>query len=1206
MRRLIQILLVVAAIAALATVTLPWWLASALRPVAQAQGVTFGRYERLGYSRFRLHDVEFKRGPVRVTVDQLETNTPLLWLRPANRAATADNWKLEITPHDSAPAETHAGIHGMPALHVLLERIASALALWLPEARLGRGEVHWPGQTLVLAKTDWKDRTLTVHGLAWRDLSGDVTSSWPAQAPVSIQITTSEARAQLTWSGGNVKGTASLWAQSLRIETQFPADRWVPESADITAADWNLPADRLKLGGQYTAVRGGAHLAWSHDHFVVSAQASATPHEKAPTAPPFEAQLEARGDTHGATITALHVAAPFATADLSAPVALDYATGFQAGSAQLTVNVDLAKQSWFAARGQVRGVVGVSGSGRQAFNLECDDLQFRDLTLRHAAARGTLQWPRLDLAELDLQLDETSRISGHGGIDLVSHELAEGNLQAQLSGAWFERWLPAGTHWTKAEIAATLSGPLAAPNHSGKAAITGATRAPLQAMDLDATWRGHGLALDDFSGRAATGSAALAATGSLTANQLQLQTLTLERSGQAPWTLAAPASVAWSPVLHVGPLRLANGESFISAAADGGLNGTWLVEAANIEALWVRDWVTMPGPDWRISTLRTEGKLTEGKLTFTTELSARIALQPQSAEMHLLAHGDAKGVQIDELATSLGERVVTKASGHIPITWDSQASPRLQVDWHAPLTLDAHTTPDSPLWALLADFAGVTIDEPVAEVKLGGTLEQPTGELRVKAARLAVTKGEFKESIPEVTGLTLEARADRAGVTIDAFSARIDDQTIQAHGKLPAGRDDWESLRKAPLTFLWQRGEGHIELTDADLARLAKRAPKFLAAQGRLSAKVDLAAGGALSGELHLRGAALRPIDPLGVVQEINADLALVDRQLEIKSWSAKLGGEPVELRGTIELPPEGQPKVDLELQGKNLPLVRRTGLIVRCDLNLAAKTDRADVTRVTGTVLLRDSVVLADLSVLRPTGQTTARRQPPYFSVEVEPFRDWTLGVELRGPRAIRIHTPVFQGVASARFRLGGTLGEPRAVGELTVDEGKVLFPFATFTVQLGAIRLSEADPYHPQLSVNAQSRYHDYLLHLEASGPLESPQVLLSSNPSLEAAQLLLMVTSGQSPETDQAAASGTQRLARLGTFLGQGLILGSGTDASRLELSSGSRVSRQGRETYEFTYRLNDRWALVGEYDEYDEYNAGVKWRAYVQEGEKSEKK
>jgi translocation and assembly module TamB len=379
-----------------------------------------------------------------------------------------------------------------------------------------------------------------------------------------------------------------------------------------------------------------------------------------------------------------------------------------------------------------------------------------------------------------------------------------------------------------------------------------------------------------------------------------------------------------------------------------------------------------------------------------------------------------------------------------------------------------------------------------------------------------------------------------------------------------------------------------------------------MAPQGRLSARVDLARGGMLSGNLHLHNAALRPIDPLGVVQEINADLALQGRQLEIKSWSAKLGGEPVEMRGTIEVPRDGKPRVAVALQGKNLPLVRRTGLIVRSDIDLKATTRDNDVTEVTGLVNLHDSFVLADLSMLRPTGTSTARQQPPFFSVEVEPFRDWTLAVDLRGSHAVKIRMPVFTGEASARFRLSGTLGEPRAVGELTVDEGRVLFPFATFDVQRGDIRLSEADPYHPQLNVDAQYRYHDYLVRLEARGPLESPRIELSSSPSLDSTQLLLMVTSGQSPESDQAGASGTQRLARLGTYLGQHMLLGNDSDAGRIEFSSGARVSRDGRETYEFTYRLNEKWALVGEYDEYDEYNAGVKWRAYVQEGDKSEKK
>ncbi|MCU0792519.1 MAG: hypothetical protein MUE42_06645, partial [Opitutaceae bacterium] len=39
-------------------------------------------------------------------------------------------------------------------------------------------------------------------------------------------------------------------------------------------------------------------------------------------------------------------------------------------------------------------------------------------------------------------------------------------------------------------------------------------------------------------------------------------------------------------------------------------------------------------------------------------------------------------------------------------------------------------------------------------------------------------------------------------------------------------------------------------------------------------------------------------------------------------------------------------------------------------------------------------------------------------------------------------------------------------------------------------------------------------------------------------------------------------------------------------------GERVSRQGRETYGFEFKLNDKWSLAGEYDEFDAYNAGLR--------------
>ncbi len=48
------------------------------------------------------------------------------------------------------------------------------------------------------------------------------------------------------------------------------------------------------------------------------------------------------------------------------------------------------------------------------------------------------------------------------------------------------------------------------------------------------------------------------------------------------------------------------------------------------------------------------------------------------------------------------------------------------------------------------------------------------------------------------------------------------------------------------------------------------------------------------------------------------------------------------------------------------------------------------------------------------------------------------------------------------------------------------------------------------------------------------------------------------------------------------------------SRLSVNSGENLSEQGKETMEIEFLLNERFQLRGEYDEYDFWNAGLKWR------------
>src|SRR5207249_772592 len=156
--------------------------------------------------------------------------------------------------------------------------------------------------------------------------------------------------------------------------------------------------------------------------------------------------------------------------------------------------------------------------------------------------------------------------------------------------------------------------------------------------------------------------------------------------------------------------------------------------------------------------------------------------------------------------------------------------------------------------------------------------------------------------------------------------------------------------------------------------------------------------------------------------------------------------------------------------------------------------------------------------------------RRPPYFSIETAPVNAWTLAVDVDGDRFLRLRTPVFAGVASARFRLGGTLAEPRAIGEMAIDEGSVRMPFASFTVTQGSVRLTEADPYEPAIYLRANGRRYGYDLTMEISGNASQPNVVFTSSPAIDSEQVLLMVMTGSAP-SNEITRTATQRVANIG---------------------------------------------------------------------------
>jgi translocation and assembly module TamB len=1218
MSRWLKVFLSALIVTAAALAAAPWWLSAALRPVLRAQGITFKNYERNGYARFTLYDAVYRRAGLHIESGAVNAPTPLVWLwqrttksGPILRAA---RWKLTRTAERSPPSPNSKRIRGVPDLLVAVEKVVPIVSYWLPRAELSEGELLGLGPRMSVARARWEQSTLTIDGLelSGRKLAAVLAADSKGSVTLNANTSENDARLDLAWRGAQITGVASLWDQPLQLVARFPVEGWLPEEASALADSWQLPAARAKLGVPYAHVRGDARLIWRNGAFEASLHGEAEPEAGTRKAPPFAVRAASHGTLRELTLTALDVNTPFATAKLTAPVSFSLDKPIANASARLVVKADLAKLPWIEARGQADGTVTVTGdtvAARQDFGLTFRDVAVGGFVLKHAEARGSLAWPKLELTELKIQMDEASALEARGSVDWRTREFNDVTLRATPGSEWLARWLPAGTTWKSSEITAALEGPLTRPRHHGIVRLRDAQLPPLRPVTIEASWEEKD-AQTEIEARATAEDSTLELAGTLHARGVNLTALVLRPDGAEGLNLVAPAKLTWSPVWQVDRVQLRGPDSELLATGKGGTDGRFEITATHFPSAWLQDWVKVAGPAWRVNNWHATGQRKDEALEFDTTLAAEIEMNPKPAEVRLAAQGDASGIDLKELTVSSASRILTQASGRLPLVWLVEPKPHLFVNQTAPLELVASTEADSPLWATLSGATGIELTSATARAKVSGSLREPVGELRLAVARMNFAPGKRSFSPPELTDLDLALRFDRGQVTLSAFQAKLDGQAVKADGRMPMNDDRWQQVWRAPKEIDWRVIEARVDIPDADLAPLARRFPNFIAAQGRLHTRLELTPGGKFTGALRLEDAASRPLPAIGTLKEINADLALNDRVVSVRSLTATLGGEPVRMEGDVTLDPDGTPRFALGLQGKNLPLVRSTGLLLRTDLDLRADSTGTGPARLSGTITVRDCLVLANVNLrdLLPSGRRGVSRQPPYFSVAAEPFNRWPLAVAVRARSSIRLRTTVYNGVASASFQLGGTLGEPRAVGELTVDQGQVLFPFATFAVQQGAVRLREADPFHAVISLNAVAQRRDHQLRLEVTGELPSPNVVLSSTPAMESGDVLLMVMTGQPPPGDTLASTAAgPRLAMLGAYLGRGLFqdLGFGGE-DRLEITSGEQISREGRETYEFEYKLGGRWSLQGEYDEFDSYNAGLKWRAYTEESVPHEKK
>jgi len=758
MRRFVIILAVCAAVMAVAVLTLPWWLGAAAGWVGPRFGLTLGDYERIGYARFAVRDVEVRRPGVTVTISRVESFTPLVWLwRKATGGdvtAIAGEWRTEVQRREQETTVKRP--RGWVPLRAQLTKVADRLEQWVPSAEVGRGVVTWPRGELTIESAVWRGRTLVSPRVMYRGWGAAVTLKLPEDGTISAELESpeNEASARLRSEGERVDGDVIWWGEPVDVKVRFAEEGWRPLEAGFVAENWEVPGERVRLGEQYASIRGDVRIEWRDENLTANVSASGVPREGA-KAPPLEVAIRGHGEGGRFVAETIEVELPGVTASLSEPVEIDRTGRVHSAASHFRFEADLERQRWLEAAGRLAGVGTISANedGRPliAFAFSGDGLDVLETRLSRIDARGTLNWPVLRIDAAQLTGTREDQLEATGAWDFRERAVHGAKVTGSVHREAFGRWLPEGVGIEVVAVDATAEGPLSELKHEGRAEIGELRVKEFSPAKVVASWRGASGRVEEFAAEARMKEATLVARGAGDRLGMDLRELEWTKAGERILALAEPARVEWAE-RRAGPLRLRGPEAHAEVELAWGETGRVELTLEELRSEWLRDFVEMPAVEWRVDGLKFAGQWDRGPLVYRIDTRATVILDEQrSAYFSAQFTGDANGLNLGHLRVSEGEGVVVNASGALPIVVQPLQRPLVVFDQNARFTLDAATSPNPVFWEKFDAADGIGVGGAGG----GGEVRRDVGGA---AGRGAVAGGAVGGGVGEIQGRVAEDR----------------------------------------------------------------------------------------------------------------------------------------------------------------------------------------------------------------------------------------------------------------------------------------------------------------------------------------------------------------------------------------------------------------------------------------------------------------
>ena len=1126
---------------------LPLWFPWVLKPALAHLGFNFIAYQRIGYTRFAVTDLNGSMNGAKFQAQRLECALPTAWLWESFVSGTNQppvlvlaGGKFQISRSVTNTLPTAKESKSAVKTFDQIQKDVLRLRRFLPAAELTNCAIRLISQQVSLPFAVWRDGRLQA-AIQSSNLPGEIhvdgelegksalrlAASWPAyDFTLHSKFFQSTNRWRLT-------GLAQWRTNQATLSAWFSTNSWWPAHARVSSRNLQVPANLVDLYG-YEDLHGDLAIDLVSNEFSLQITGFAQPSSnflaKGFSTANFAFALN--GNPQLVTLDKLNVQSSWLSVALTNSMTLTWNGRLMARPAQLSVSMDLGKFPGSTMTGRVEGSVRVrprgSGTPTAQFDFAARQIHAWHENAEHIVVRGDFASPRVKFDRISARLADGSEFSASGSLNYTSRQITD--AEWKFSGP-FLKWFIPGLTYSNLTASGQMQGSLTNLTQSGQATIKDLRSKFLKPLDADMRWNGQKFQFDSLDLKLTAGQSALVVSGAADLNAFKqhkfsvtLTNVSLSRGSETLYALQQPCAISFS---ESGTIAASREWAFSMSHFDW--QGTNREASLNADVAWpsygkvesaftnvvLRDFADFADSsvtNFQLAACHTAAHWSNSPVRASIYLDGSMT-NPAGKRMTLSAAMDAgKNFSVKRLSLETGCTPALSVTGSVPVEI-VPARKEGWLLWHKSETLALTgnwQNQETKRMALPLGTRGkLEVSRPQMHFEVSGTPEKPLASLDASAADIVWQSGTNLAHPMKLTDLKLQAKIQRSGIKLDTLTARVAGQPISASGEWNLSTKDWETLvtqRELPgLT----NAQGQLEVPGTRLSALADWLPQQVAPQGQLSAKVDLKTGEHVEGFLVLTNAATRQLGPLAPLRNIHVRLELNDRRAVLKTFYAQIEDQPIRGSGFVNLSKQKQLDYQLEMRGTNVPLVQSLQLLMRGNFALELRGSNNVPPELSGRLDLHDGLFLMHTSSLFFTGgRKRPHIQPPYFSITNEPLADWKLSFTVAGDRFLRVQTPVFNGRISANMKLAGTMRAPVLTGDARVTSGTITFPFGNLSVKQAYASFTGNNPQGPDLYVSASGQNYGYGIQLDVKGPANNPQVMFSSTPPLTSEQVLLML--------------------------------------------------------------------------------------------------